>query len=94
MTREEIQAKIIGFLKQHNAKRIGFFGSFARKEDTPTSDIDVLVDFERGITYFKLARLEQELSELVGRKVDLVTDVDLNPQFMNAILHDLNVIYQ
>jgi predicted nucleotidyltransferase len=94
MTREEIQAKIIEFLRHHNAKKIGIFGSFARKDDTPKSDIDVLVEFEGGITYFELARMEEELSELVGRKVDLVTDLDLNPQFLKAIVQDLRMVYQ
>lgn len=93
MTREEIQNIIVDFLKNYNAKRIGLFGSFARKEDTPKSDIDVMVEFEGGITYFKLASIEEELAERLGRKVELVTDVDLNPEFMRAISKDLHVIY-
>lgn len=94
MTREEIQTGIIEFLKRHNAKKIALFGSFARGEETRKSDIDVLVEFEGGVTYFKLASMQEELTERLGRNVDLVTDVDLNPKFFRAISNDLHVIYQ
>jgi hypothetical protein len=94
MTREEIQKQIVEFLKARNAKRVGLFGSFARKDDTPKSDIDVLVEFEGGMTLFRLAGMEEELSEKIGRKVELITDVDLNPRFMKRIADDLNIIHQ
>jgi predicted nucleotidyltransferase len=94
MTREEMQKSIVEFLKARNAKKVGLFGSFARRDDTPISDIDVLVEFEGGITLFRLAGMEEELSERIGRKVELITDVDLNPRFMNAIAGDLQIVYQ
>ena len=94
MSREEIQHSIVDFLKNRSAKKIALFGSFARKEDQSDSDIDICVEFNEGITFFQLARIEAELSERLGRKVDLVTDIDLNPRFMNAIANDLQTIYQ
>ncbi len=94
MSREEMQHSIVDFLKSRNATKVGLFGSFARKEDVADSDVDIVVEFKDGISFFQLAWMEAELSEKLGRKVDLITDVDLNPKFMDAIANDLQTIYQ
>jgi uncharacterized protein len=60
--------------KDFGVKRIGIFGSFARGEQKPTSDIDVLVEFEQGqATFDNFMRLAFYLEDLFSRKVDLLT---------------------
>jgi len=60
-------------------KSIGLFGSYAREEQTETSDIDLLVEFEAPVGFFKFIDLEDYLSKKLGKKVDLVTPDSLKP---------------
>ncbi|HVN62743.1 MAG TPA: nucleotidyltransferase family protein [Gaiellaceae bacterium] len=59
--------------RRYGASNLRIFGSVARGEDTETSDIDLLVDLPDGPTLLALAGLAQELSDLVGVKVDVAT---------------------
>jgi len=70
---------------------IGVFGSAARGEDTPGSDIDILVEFSEPIGFFKFLELEEYVSSILERKVDLVTRNALKPAIKDAVLRD--VIY-
>ena len=92
MTREEIQNTIKNYLKQYPISRIGIFGSFARNEDRPDSDIDILVTFEEPISLFTLVRIHRELSELLNRKVDVVSEKYLHPRLKEAVQKDLKII--
>ncbi len=95
MNRAEINTAIINYLDQYNPDRIGIFGSFARKEDTPGSDIDILVRFKRTISLFDLVKIERELSSLLGKKVDLVTEPALkNEKLKHYIYKDLQIIFE
>lgn len=86
--------KIYDILGQHKAdlsrsygvKAMGVFGSFARGDATKKSDVDILVEFVEPIGLFKFVELEQKLSSLVGRKVDLVTKQALKPYIKNDVL--------
>ena len=55
-------------------EKIGIFGSFSRNQQNKNSDIDILIKFKNNLSLFKLAELEDGLSELLGVKVDLITD--------------------
>lgn len=92
MTREEIQNTIKNYLEQYPISRIGIFGSFARNEDRPDSDIDILVTFEEPISLFALVRIHRELSELLNRKVDVVSEKYLHPRLKGAVQKDLKII--
>jgi len=95
MNRAEINTAIINYMEQYNPDRIGIFGSFARKEDTPESDIDILVRFKRTISLFDLVTIERELSSLLGKKVDLVTEPALkNEKLKHYIYKDLQIIFE
>lgn len=59
-------------LERYGVRSISLFGSVARGDDAPDSDIDVLVDLERGVTLFGLVRLKAWLETLLGRRVDVV----------------------
>lgn len=72
-------------------KSIGVFGSMARREEKPNSDIDILVEFSQTPGFFKFLDLEKQLTELIGRKVDLVTKNALKPALKEDILKE--VIY-
>jgi uncharacterized protein len=78
--------------QQYGVKKIGIFGSFARGDEKDLSDIDVLVEFERGQkTFDHFMDLKFYLEELFFRKIDLVTVEALRPQLKEDILK--KVIY-
>lgn len=79
----------------YNPEFIGLFGSYAREEQTNTSDLDILVNFRNGISLLKLIQLENELSEKLGIKVDLITEGSLsNKRIKDRIENDLQIIYK
>ena len=95
MNRTEINTTIVNYLSTYDAEKIGIFGSFARQEDNENSDIDILVKFRNTITLLDLARIHRELSEAIGRKVDIVTEPALkNQKLRKYILNDLKIIYE
>ncbi|VVB90954.1 Nucleotidyltransferase domain protein [uncultured archaeon] len=77
------------YLKQNfKVKSIGIFGSYAREEQTEKSDIDLLVEFEVPVGFFKFIELEDYLSEKLGVKVDLVTPDALKPLIKPQIMEE------
>lgn len=90
---EEIKEKIESTLQNHNIAFAGVFGSVARGEDTPASDVDVLVRFKSTQGLVALIKLEQELSKALGRNVDIVTEKALHPLIKQNILRDLQTLY-
>jgi uncharacterized protein len=64
---------ILDHLKDFKPVKVGIFGSFARGENNKNSDIDILVELRKSPTLLELIRIENELSEILGIKVDLVT---------------------
>ena len=83
---DEIRAKrdeIYEIARRHKAEKLWVFGSCARMEERPDSDVDFLVKFNGGIGLFELFDFEREMSEKIGRKIDLVNAaaLDNNPFF-------------
>ncbi len=76
---------------KYHVKELGVFGSVARGENTESSDIDLLVEFSEPVGFFKFIELEEYLSKLLGKKVDLVTKKALLPAIKDDILKE--VIY-
>jgi len=68
---------ILAIARTHGAKNVRIFGSAARGDDQPESDIDFLVEMEPGRSLFDLADLTSDLRGLLGRKVDVVTESSL-----------------
>jgi len=86
---------IVDYLQQYNPVKIGIFGSYAREENRPDSDLDILINLNTTISLFQLVRFERELSELLGVKVDLVSDGAIkNQKLRNYIEADLKIIFQ
>ena len=75
--------------KQYGVKEIGIFGSFVRGEAKEDSDVDILVEFERPIGFFKFLELEEYLSKLIDRKVDLVSKKALKSHIGKYILEEV-----
>jgi predicted nucleotidyltransferase len=84
-----ILKQLLPSLKQNfKVKSIGIFGSYAREEQTEKSDIDLLVEFEAPVGFFKFIELEDYLSEKLGVKVDLVTPDALKPLIKPQIMEE------
>lgn len=78
------------FLKdQYHIKNIGIFGSVVKGKQTQNSDIDILVEFNAPIGFFDFIKLENYLSELLNRKVDLISKKALKPAIKNSILSEV-----
>lgn len=72
--------------KEHGAKNVRIFGSFARGTQRKTSDIDLLVAMEDGRTLLDLIALERSLTKRLGRRIDVVTERSLSPHLRDRIL--------
>jgi predicted nucleotidyltransferase len=95
MDRQSINKTIIEYLENYNPERIGIFGSYAREEVEENSDIDILVRFKDTISLLDLARIHRELSNALGKKVDVVTEPALkNEKLKHYIYQDLQIIYE
>jgi predicted nucleotidyltransferase len=95
MLRSEININIINYLRQYSPERIGIFGSFARKEETLSSDIDILVKFKETLSLLDLAKIHRELSQILGKDVDLVTESSIkNERLKKYIYNDLEIIFE
>ncbi len=86
--------KLIEICRQNDVAMIGVFGSMARGEATEQSDIDLLVRFSKRKSLLTLVRLEREMSEALGRKVDLLTEAAISPYLRDDIKQALRVIYE
>jgi predicted nucleotidyltransferase len=88
--------KLADFCKRNNIRKLSVFGSFIRDGLQLQSDIDILVEFERGLTpgLFSIIKMEMELTELIGRKVDLRTAEDLSKYFRDEVLQNAKLQYQ
>ena len=71
---KEIENIIISELLEYHPVMIGIFGSYARNENTPQSDIDILVKFKSSLSLLQLVHAERMISDKLGIKVDLVTE--------------------
>jgi predicted nucleotidyltransferase len=83
------------FCRRHHIRQLALFGSVLRADFRPDSDIDVLVEFERGRTpgLITMAAIEIELSGILGRKVDLRTAGDLSRYFRDEVVRTAEVKY-
>ncbi|MBP8625488.1 MAG: nucleotidyltransferase family protein [Syntrophorhabdales bacterium] len=87
--------RIAEFCRRNHIRRLSVFGSALSEDFRPDSDIDILVEFdpEHIPGLFGMARLERELSAMLGRKVDLRTPEDLSRYFRDQVLEKAEVHY-
>jgi len=90
MDQTEIKNIILSHLKGFDPIKVGIFGSFARGDNKKGSDIDILVEFKEAPSLLTLIKIENDLSEILGVKVDLVTTGALkNKRIKKSIKKDL-----
>ena len=87
--------KIAEFCKRNHIRKLSLFGSILRGDFKPDSDIDLLVEFhpEHVPGFIRLAGMEIELTQMLGRKVDLRTSQDLSRYFRDDVLNSAEVQY-
>ena len=87
--------KLAEFCHRHHIVKLSFFGSVLRDDFTPESDVDVLVEFDPAHIpgLMRFVGMELELSEILGRKVDLNTPKSLSRYFRDEVLAEAQVQY-
>ena len=87
--------QIAQFCRRHNIQRMALFGSVVRSDFGPSSDVDVLVQFEPGKTPgWEFFGMQEELTEILGRKVDLNTPGFLSRYFRDRVLAEAQTVYE
>jgi predicted nucleotidyltransferase len=88
------QEALRAFCERHHIRWLALFGSVLRDDFGPESDVDVLVEFEQGhVPGFAYFRMQDELSELLGRKVDFLTPRAISPYFVDQVLREAMTLY-
>ncbi len=87
--------KITEVCRRYHVRRLSLFGSVLRDDFTPNSDVDMLVEFDEAarVGLFELIGMELELTELMGRKVDLNTPNCLSKYFRAEVLAEAEAVY-
>ena len=85
--------RLIDICRQNDVSMVGVFGSVARGEAKKKSDIDLIVRFSKRKSLLALVRLERELTEALGNKVDLLTEAAISPYLRERILKEMQVVY-
>jgi predicted nucleotidyltransferase len=94
MINKPTSTKIIDYLSKHDAAKVSLFGSYAKNKENQHSDLDILVLFNKRKSLLELVRLERELTELIGIKVDLLTEKSLSPFLAETIKKEQKIIYE
>lgn len=92
MSVKDIKKKIMPILNRHSVKRAGIFGSFARGEEKKTSDVDILVEIKKDISLLDFIGIQQEIEDVLHKKVDLVEYDTIKPLIREQILKEQLII--
>ncbi|KAB8133685.1 nucleotidyltransferase family protein [Gracilibacillus oryzae] len=84
---QEKREIILNLAAQHGIQNVRVFGSVSRLEDGPLSDLDLLVDFEKGRSLFDLIRFKQEVEDLINTRVDVVTESSIHWSLKEEVLN-------
>jgi len=85
---------IIKYLFFYQPESIGLFGSYARNEEKPESDIDIIISLKEKPSLLQLIKMERELSELLNKKVELITENSIKHPLLKAhIQRDKKILY-
>ncbi|MDP9115446.1 MAG: nucleotidyltransferase family protein, partial [Acidobacteriota bacterium] len=89
------ETKLVDLCRQYHVRELSVFGSAARGNTRPDSDIDLLVEFipEAKVDLFEYSGLMLDLSKLIGRKVDLVSKKGLKPLIRTSVLKEARLLY-
>lgn len=89
------RASLADFCRQRSIRRLSFFGSVLRDDFRPGSDVDVLIEFapQANVGLLEFVTYQRELSELLGRQVDLHTPASLSHLFRERVVDSAEVVY-
>jgi predicted nucleotidyltransferase len=93
MNKQKLYSDIVDFLKSQGATKVAVFGSYVRDEETPKSDIDVITEFPDDMSLMKFVRIQRELSEHIGKQVDLQTEENISPYFREDVKKQMKILY-
>jgi hypothetical protein len=91
LERDEVLGALAGstdLLRRHKVRSLSLFGSIARNEATPKSDVDLIVEFSEPVGLFAFVRLKRDLDGLLGRRVDLVTPDAIRERLRDVIMSE------
>jgi len=94
--RKELVERLAEVCQRNDIVLMVIFGSFVRGEQSSESDIDIAIEFDKGSrkTLLDLVRIEEELTEVFGRKVDLGILSSINPYIIDSVKREMRVIYE
>jgi predicted nucleotidyltransferase len=85
---QQQRRQILEIAQGHGARNVRLFGSVARGEATESSDLDLLIEMEPGRSLLDIVAIKQDLEELLGCKVDVVTEAAISPYLRDKVLHE------
>ncbi len=85
---QQKRRQVLEIAEGHGARNVRLFGSVARGETTATSDLDLLIEMEPGRSLLDIIAIKQDLEELLGCKVDVVTEAAISPYLRDKVLHE------
>ena len=92
---QDISKTVTPVLKKYGVRRASVYGSFARGEERPDSDVDFVIDLSTThMGMFSYMRFINEMEEVLNRKVDIITDASMSPHMRPFIEKDLTTIYE
>lgn len=96
MTTQAITQAIADYLKTQPVQKAWLFGSFSRGEETPNSDIDLLISYDdtAHVSLFTIGGIYSDLQRILGRNVDLIEDGTLKPWAIESVNRDKKLIYE
>lgn len=86
--------EIKNYCKENGIKYLGIFGSYARGDFKEGSDVDILVRVEENKTLLDIVRMERELSKILGKKVDLLTEDSISKYIRDSVKKEVRTIYE
>ena len=93
MSLEQIKNIIQPIASKYSITYVGVFGSYAKNLQTDSSDIDLLINYQKPFSYFDLVKFEQELSIASGKIVDVVTEASLSPFIKEGVVSEAKTVY-
>ena len=96
LQRKGLKEKLVEICQKNDVVFLAVFGSYARGEQRAESDVDVAIEFDKysGKSLFDLVRVEDELTRLFERKVDLGVFSSLNPYIIDDVKKEMKIIYE
>ena len=86
--------KLRKICKSENIKKLALFGSYLNDEQSEESDIDFIVEISGKRSLFKIIRISQEISDLFGKKVDLLTEDSISKYFKDDVIDNMEIVYE